>query len=300
MFQPILHMPRDTDGRRTTARSKGKVERPFRTVKEAHETLYHFHKPMTEAEANRWLTNYVTKYNAKDHRHEPHSRIEDWQTHSPTDGLRSMCSWERFCTLAREPECRTVGLDCRLTVIGVAYELDPELAEETVVVWWGLFDPELFAELENEQLGPFLPIGGPIPLHRYRKHRKSRREYCVDQVDKQADKISIPLAAVSGEADIVVQRSKNQDLSVTLAARPFVGPDPFHQLAYPTKLAARLAIADELRLPLAKLSAEDQAFIGQLFRRDTFQTGHQGGSARTLSSGAKRRDWLMLTEVVRH
>ena len=43
------HLPRGHDGRRTTARSKGKVERPFRTVKEAHETLYHFHEPQTEA-----------------------------------------------------------------------------------------------------------------------------------------------------------------------------------------------------------------------------------------------------------
>ena len=30
------HLPRDADGRRTTARAKGKVERPFRTVKEVH------------------------------------------------------------------------------------------------------------------------------------------------------------------------------------------------------------------------------------------------------------------------
>src|SRR5215210_1592349 len=44
------HMPRGSDGRRVTARSKGKVERPFRTVKEAHETLYHFHTPQNEAE----------------------------------------------------------------------------------------------------------------------------------------------------------------------------------------------------------------------------------------------------------
>ena len=36
------HMPAESDGRRTTARAKGKVERPFRTVKEAHETLCHF------------------------------------------------------------------------------------------------------------------------------------------------------------------------------------------------------------------------------------------------------------------
>ena len=53
------HMPRGSDGRRVTARSKGKVERPFRTVKEAHETLYHFHTPQDEAEANLWLRHYL-------------------------------------------------------------------------------------------------------------------------------------------------------------------------------------------------------------------------------------------------
>jgi hypothetical protein len=59
----IPHMPAGRDGRRTTARSKGKVERPFRTVKEAHETLYHFHEPENEAEANLWLHRYLVHYN---------------------------------------------------------------------------------------------------------------------------------------------------------------------------------------------------------------------------------------------
>lgn len=44
-----------SDGRRTTARSKGKVERPFRTVQDGFETLYHFHKPQTLEEANEFL-----------------------------------------------------------------------------------------------------------------------------------------------------------------------------------------------------------------------------------------------------
>lgn len=88
----ITHMARGTDGRRTTASNKGKVERPFRTVKDAHETLYHFHKPETEVEVNYWLANYVAKYNTCDHRFEPHSRIEDWLTHLPNDGIRAMCS----------------------------------------------------------------------------------------------------------------------------------------------------------------------------------------------------------------
>jgi hypothetical protein len=48
-------------------------------VKEAHETLYHFHKPETEAQANEWLLRYLVRtYNVQDHRSEPHSRIEDW------------------------------------------------------------------------------------------------------------------------------------------------------------------------------------------------------------------------------
>ena len=58
----MTHVPAGRDGRRPTARSKGKVERPFRTVKEAHETLYHFHKPETEAAANAWLSRYIDRY----------------------------------------------------------------------------------------------------------------------------------------------------------------------------------------------------------------------------------------------
>lgn len=285
----IFHMPRGSDGQRTTARSKGKVERPFRTVKEAHETLYHFHKPETEAEANRWLANYIAKYNAREHRHEPHSRLEDWQSRLPSSGLRSMCSWERFCSFAREPERRSVGIDCRLTVAGVTYELDAELAGETVIVWWGLFDQELFAERGDEQFGPFLPVGGPIPIHRYRKHRKSRREYRADQVSVLADKLNIPRAAVSGETDIVVLNAANSASALTITTRPFVGPDPFHELAYPSKFAARQAIADELRIPLARLKTEDQEFIGQLLEgtlsrpvitaaiRERFPAGRKGG-----------------------
>ena len=74
-----------------TARSKGKVERPFRTVKEAHETLYHFHTPENEAEANLWLRRYLVRYNSQPHRSESHSRSEDWRTHLSGEGIRAMC-----------------------------------------------------------------------------------------------------------------------------------------------------------------------------------------------------------------
>ena len=94
------HMPTGKDGRRVTARAKGKVERPFRTVKEMHETLYHFHRPQNEAEANLWLQRYLLHYNSQPHRSEPHTRLEDWLANLPTEGFREMCAWERFRSLS--------------------------------------------------------------------------------------------------------------------------------------------------------------------------------------------------------
>jgi len=259
----MTHMPAGSDGRRTTARAKGKVERPFRTVKEAHETLYHFHEPETEAEANRWLARFIATCNQRDHRSEPHSRIDDWLAHLPVDGVQQMCAWERFCAFAREPERRLVGIDCRLTVAGVTYEVDAELAGETVVVWWGLFDQELWVEHGEERSGPFMPAGGPIPLHRYRKHRKSRREVRADEVSALAGKLALPRSALSGEDGVVMAGVK----PIAVPVRPFRDPDPFHELGFASPIAARRAIAEEVRLPLAKLSEEDRAFIDALLAR---------------------------------
>ena len=157
----ITHMPKGSDGRRVTARAKGKVERPFRTVKEMHETLYHFHEPQNEVEANAWLINYLVRYNGMQHRSEPHSRTEDWLHNLPPTGIREMCSWDRFCTFAREPERRKVGADARVNIEGIAYEVDPNLAGENVVLWWGVFDNELYVEHGEERYGPYRPIDGP-------------------------------------------------------------------------------------------------------------------------------------------
>ncbi len=284
-IEVMPHMPAGSDGRRTTARAKGKVERPFRTVKDAHETLYHFHKPETEAEANRWLARFIAAYNRGDHRSEPHSRIEDWLAHLPAGGVQQMCEWDRFCTFAREPERRLVGIDCRLTVAGVTYEVDAEFAGDTVVVWWGLFDQELWVERGDERSGPFLPVGGAIPLHRYRKHRKSRRDVRADQVGELAGKLALPRAALSGDDGVVMIGAK----PAVVPLRPFRDPDPFHELGFASPIAARRAIADEIRLPLAKLSDEDRSFIDALLARtlarpeilsavrERFPLGRKGG-----------------------
>ena len=285
----LPHMPAGSDGRRITARAKGKVERPFRTVKDAHETLYHFHEPETEAEANRWLARFIATYNRGDHRSEPHARIDDWLAHLPADGVRQMCAWERFCAFAREPERRLVGIDCRLTVAGVTYEVDAELAGETVVVWWGLFDQELWVEHGEERMGPFRPAGGAIPLHRYRKHRKSRQEVRADQVAALASKLALPRAALSGENAVVMTGIRREVDVAAVPVRPFQDPDPFHELVFANPIAARRAIAEAIRVPLATLSDDDRAFIDALLERslarpeilaavrDRFPQGRRGG-----------------------
>ena len=256
------HMPAGSDGTRPTARSKGKVERPFRTVKEAHETLYHFHKPHTETEANAWLSNFVVKYNEKPHRREAHSRMEDWIANLPESGFREMCSWERFCAFAREPERRKVGSDAHLSIQGVRYEVDAELAGEEVILWWGLFDHELYVEWRDKRFGPYRPSGGPIPLHRYRKRKKSAREKRAETVAALAAQLSIPRSAASGQSVV----GPSADI-VALPRSAFVDPDPWGEITYRNELEARHGIADRLGKPLGALDADARIFISELLQR---------------------------------
>jgi hypothetical protein len=243
------HMPRDSDGRRPTARAKGKVERPFRTVKEMHETLYHLHEPQTEAEANAWLMRFLLHYNGMPHRTEAHSRQDDWLTNLPPEGLRAMCSWERFSTFAREPERRKVGIDARVSSDGTLYEVDPDLAGEEVVLWWGIFDNELYVERGEQRFGPYTPIGGPIPLHRYRRFKKTKTQKRTERIEALAEKLALP-QSVWGKT-LPVSAPTN-----TARTQPFADPDPFREITFPNAIAAKRAIADYLGIPLAKLPPE--------------------------------------------
>ncbi len=245
------HIPAGKDGRRTTARAKGKVERAFRTVKDMHETLYHFHQPETEEEANAWLLNYLVRYNAMPHRLEPHTRMEDWQQNLSASGLREMCSWERFCTFAREPLRRKVGTDAQISVDGVSYEVDPDLAGERVILWFGVFDDELYIEHGEHRYGPYHPTGGPIPLHRYRKFKKSRTQKQADRIETIAEALVLPRAALTDDPSLADTLS-----DFNPPTESFIDPDPFQELTFPTALAAKRAIADYLAMPLARLPQE--------------------------------------------
>jgi hypothetical protein len=196
-----------------------------------------------------------------------------------------MCTWERFCAFAREPERRQVGGDARITVEGIVYEVDTELAGETVLLWWGLFDQDLYVEFREKRFGPFTPSGGPIPLHRYRKPKKSKVDERADRVADLAERLGLPRAALEGHPELALAVASNPQVP---AVQRFVDPDPFQELAYPTAFNAKLAIADFLCLPLAKLSAEHRAWIDVLLRetldkktvlarvREHFQAAPQG------------------------
>jgi hypothetical protein len=260
-IQVVTHLPKGADERRTTARAKGKIERPFRTVKEAHETLYHFRKPETEEEANRWLYNYLIKYNNKLHREEPHSRIEDWFKNHPPEGIRDMCDWARFITFAREPEPKIVGNDARINVDGVSYEVEPDLAGSEVILWWGLFDNQLFVQLDDRRYGPYHPIGKLSTLSSYRRFKKTKTEERADRISTLAKQLDLPHSALERQEWEFVDL--NDDISSPVSL-PFCDPDPFEEFTYPSVVIAKRAIADYLGQPIMRLQPEQRAFIDEI------------------------------------
>jgi len=253
-----IHEPASKAKRRKAARSKGKVERAFRTVKECHEVLYHLREPKNEEEANQRLLEYLKQYNDHQHRHEAHSRMDDWQLNLKSGGIKEMCSWERFCTFAREPEQRTVGIDARIPVEGTVYEIHSDLAGERVVLWWGLFDDDLFVEHDAQRYGPYYPVSGPVPLYRYRKFKKTRAEKTLDKLEALAKSL-----ALRDEGDTQGQQAIKAMMNTanTLPSIPFTDPDPFNELVYTSALKAKLAIADYIGKPLALLPQSDRDFI---------------------------------------
>ena len=99
----------------------------------------------------------------------------------------------------------------------------------------------------------------------------------------------LPRAALSGEADVVVVGAGPTVSADQVPVRPFRDPDPFHELSFATPLAAKRAIADEIRLPIGKLSEDDRQFIDALVARtlsrpeviaavrERFPQGRKGG-----------------------
>tara|TARA_B100000475_G_C14927880_1_gene286051 strand:+ start:43 stop:681 length:639 start_codon:yes stop_codon:yes gene_type:complete len=182
--------------------------------------------------------------------------MDDWLKN--IDGaVKKMCSWERFCAFAREPEKRTVGIDARITVDGSVYEIDADLAGEKVVLWWGLFDDELYVEHDGQRYGAYFPISGPVPLFRYRKFKKTRNEQRLDKLESLAKSLKLP---ETGDANSEVISAMKKVVE-PVPAREFDDPDPFNERQYENILKAKLAISKYLGKPLAILEQGDRDMI---------------------------------------
>ena len=192
--------------------------------------------------------------------------MEEWLKNLPVGGIREMCGWERFGAFAREPERAVVGGDARITSNGVTYEVEPDLAGESVLLWWGLFDNQLYVEFNEKRYGPFEPIGGLSTLHRYRKFKKTKSEERADRISALAKLLELPRAALEGNKDLnfsTADSSIYENVALPVIT-PFEDSDPFQEFTYPNVIAAKLAIADLLGQPLAKLTPEQRQFIDEL------------------------------------
>ncbi len=137
-----------------------------------------------------------------------------------------------------EPEKRKVGLDARVTVDGVAYEVEPDLAGEKVILWWGLFDSELYVEHQETRYGPYAPIGKPIPIHSYRSFKKTNTQKRADRIEKIAQQLALPSSAI-GKVELPVVAEN----VIPFPVRSFVDPDPFEELTFKNAIEAKRAIA---------------------------------------------------------
>lgn len=132
------------------------------------------------------------------------------------------------------------------------------LLGEGVTLWWGLFDNELFVEHDEQRFGPYRPIGGPIPLHRYRKFAKTKAERRADTIQALARQISVPKSALTG-----IVNDPIEPVLINQPKIPFPEPvsdDP----CFPNAIAAKLAIAHYLGRPLGSLPLESRAFVADL------------------------------------
>ncbi len=257
------HLPRGKDGRRTTSRSKGKIERANRTVKEDFEPLFHLHQPESLEQINVWGRNYLLQYNDMPHRSENCHRLEAWKRFLPEGGYREMCSWEKFCQIVREPESRKVASDGCVSVDGVSYQLSTEMAGLEVILLHGVFDNELHVEFEGEIQGPFYPFKGPIPLHTYRTPKKNNREKRADDIAYLAKNLTVPLSVMTGNSDdTIINQLKNAH-----AIQSIIQSIPFEEKLcdqFKNRLEAKQTIAHYLNRPLATLSTAQLAYIDEI------------------------------------
>jgi hypothetical protein len=131
-----------------------------------------------------------------------------------------------------------------------------------------LFDDEILVDFDDEKWGPYYPVSGPIPLHRYRAFKRGKAAERSDRIRALASQLNLPVSALSGH-DIQLLTSEVENLP-ELQHQPFdITELEYH---FPTFIAAKLAIAEDLAMPLAKLSDEERMFIEDILAETLIRT----------------------------
>ena len=125
-----------------------------------------------------------------------------------------------------------------------------------------MFDTELYVEYQEQRYGPYTPVGGPIPLNRYRSFKKTRTTKRAERIEALAKQLVLPSTAVG-----TVQWEASLDNVIELPVQSFVDPDPFQELFFPNALAAKQAIADYLGRALAKLTPTQMDKVNSILEK---------------------------------
>lgn len=128
-----------------------------------------------------------------------------------------------------------------------------------VTVLLGVLDNQIYVQHKDVRYGPYQPAGGPIPLHTYRKHGKTKREKQADRIEDLAKQISIPRLAMTGIEDDIPPALVAQELARSV---PF--PEEPESLDFASASEARLAIRHYLGIPIANLPDESRSFVSTL------------------------------------
>ena len=102
-------------------------------------------------------------------------------------------------------------------------------------------------------------MAGPVPLHRYRRFKKTKFEQRAERIEALAHQLELPKAALADTPQRLVPLAAGK-----LPVRSFVDPDPFQELTFASVIDAKLAIADYLCTPLGRLPEEQLRFINDV------------------------------------
>lgn len=250
-IQVLTHLPRGKGGRKTTARAKGKAERLHRSIKSMVEPCYQFELPRDLEHGNSYLRQFATEISNKKHRSQNLTRYQVWKTNLPVHADLSICSYEQYSLLLREPVERHVKSDATVQFNNIHYQLSSQFAGEEVLLLLSGDHGSIHVEYRDEEYGPFLPVEAATLFGEYNHHKKSEKEQAADNIVELSKHISLRLPAFENQTGHI-------PLNINMNLLPG------YVKKYNSSLEAKLALAQHLGKPLSLLTVQQKQFIDTL------------------------------------